>query len=494
MTSPCKVLLLEFNEINERLMAPLLADGALPNFKKMRDEGASGQALATEVPPHLDPWVTWVTLHTGVERHVHGASVLEQKGESIQAKRTWQYARDAGRSLGIFGSITSYPPQPVPGFIVPGPFAPGGETYPKYLEPIQALNRRYTKVHNKLDQVDSPLALLKEASRLIRLGLSPVTAARVAAQLAREKVWPHEYWKRVSLQPLVNFDFFKLLYARYQPDYATFHSNHVAHYMHHYWRAHDDSEFLVRATAVEKRKYGKAVRYGYQVADALLGRFMKLVDDRTVLVVASSMGQKPYAVEAYREGRISVRFKDIQQILEMVGVQGVTETHAVMAPQWNVVIPDPEARRAAMAAFGRCERRVGGTTTRMGSVSETGTTLTVTPSGLSQAPDADMRFYFPRMPGDKPEGYKFDELFVADRPTTKQGVHDPAGVLMLWGGPIRGGVRIEHANNLDVAPTLLTLLGVPVPSVMTGRVLAEAWRSGSTHPRDNQQTTSSAVA
>ncbi len=53
--------------------------------------------------------------------------------------------------------------------------------------------------------------------------------------------------------------------------------------------------------------------------------------------------------------------------------------------------------------------------------------------------------------------------------------HGPPGVLFLAGGPIRtGGVVLEGAHVYDVFPTILHLLGLPVPEDVTGRVLTEA--------------------
>jgi arylsulfatase A-like enzyme len=54
-------------------------------------------------------------------------------------------------------------------------------------------------------------------------------------------------------------------------------------------------------------------------------------------------------------------------------------------------------------------------------------------------------------------------------------MHHPTGLLMLWGNGIRPGVTIANTDNLDIAPTLLALMGVPVPAIMPGRVLSEAW-------------------
>ena len=85
---PKKVLFLEFNEITWSLIDLLIAAGKLPNFERLKGEGAWGSPVSVDLEPHLDPWVTWVTVHTGVDRDVHGATVLGQSPETIRAKRT----------------------------------------------------------------------------------------------------------------------------------------------------------------------------------------------------------------------------------------------------------------------------------------------------------------------------------------------------------------------------------------------------------------------
>jgi predicted AlkP superfamily phosphohydrolase/phosphomutase len=48
------------------------------------------------------------------------------------------------------------------------------------------------------------------------------------------------------------------------------------------------------------------------------------------------------------------------------------------------------------------------------------------------------------------------------------------GILVASGGPVRPGGRLEQASILDVAPTLLHLLGLPVSAELEGRVLTDA--------------------
>jgi hypothetical protein len=476
MNSPKKVLLLEFNEVNWGVIDQLIRDhgeGYLPNFTRLRQQGAWAVQSAVERPPLLDPWITWVTLHTGVPPAVHGASVLEQDAETIKAKRTWHYVSEAGRSVGVFGSISAYPPFPVKGFVVPGPFAPSDDTYPADLQPVQAINRRYTQVHNKTTRPPGLVENLRTGAKLLGMGLRPSTCVRIASQLARERMAPHSRWRRVSLQPQLNFDFFAKLYRTNRPDFATWHSNHAAHYMHHYWRAWDDSGFPVKSTPEERDRYGEAVPSGYRLCDELLGRAMDLLDDNTVLAVASSMGQQPYVSDKYQEGKIVVRVRNMDRLLEILGREGIGEVVPTMVPQWNLHVADAERRAALMRHIEAVRRVAPGVDEAAFAISETGDCLTLTPLGLARKVDG-LRYVFPATARRPEASVPMDELFACDTPTVKQGMHHIDGLFALYGAGIRPGVHLPGCTNLDVAPTMLSLMGLGVPPVMTGRVMSEA--------------------
>ena len=69
-----------------------------------------------------------------------------------------------------------------------------------------------------------------------------------------------------------------------------------------------------------------------------------------------------------------------------------------------------------------------------------------------------------------------DELSFGDLQDEQKmsAVHRLHGTLMLRGGHVLRGHRIKGAQIIDLAPTILYLLGQPVPKSMDGRVLAEA--------------------
>ncbi len=63
-------------------------------------------------------------------------------------------------------------------------------------------------------------------------------------------------------------------------------------------------------------------------------------------------------------------------------------------------------------------------------------------------------------------------------PAVREGTHRLHGMLALSGPKIRGGFTASGARIEDIAPTLLHLMDVPVPSYMDGRVLSEMLRDG----------------
>ena len=66
-------------------------------------------------------------------------------------------------------------------------------------------------------------------------------------------------------------------------------------------------------------------------------------------------------------------------------------------------------------------------------------------------------------------------LFLDPMPR-KTGTHRPYGILILAGPSIRRGVDLEGAAIQDLTPTVLYLLGLPIPGDMDGRVLRQAVR------------------
>jgi len=102
---------------------------------------------------------------------------------------------------------------------------------------------------------------------------------------------------------------------------------------------------------------------------------------------------------------------------------------------------------------------------------------------LDQAPDliiewSDYR-YWGRGRYDILSAPVFEEMETLDftaLPLT--GTHRPQGMLIVWGGGAQSSRRLDDKKIADLAPTILNLLGLPVPGYMDGHVLQDAFIPG----------------
>jgi len=102
---------------------------------------------------------------------------------------------------------------------------------------------------------------------------------------------------------------------------------------------------------------------------------------------------------------------------------------------------------------------------------------------LDQAPDLTLAWWgetpflskpsFVQNGTKSPVGYSGGEHLASGEWT---GTHTMDGIMLLHGNPFRPGGWIEAAAIVDIAPTLLYLLGLTIPAEMDGRVLLEAFK------------------
>jgi hypothetical protein len=468
-----KLLILEINEISWELMSPWLNSGKLPNFLRLQKEGTWGCTYADEPggpEGFLEPWVTWTTFYTGVPYTKHGVKFLEQPLDSISYKRLWEIASSKNRKIGVFASSGTWPPHKVDGFIVPGSFSCDSQTYPEDLRPIQDLNLRYTRSHSPGTKSPSKLEMISRGMKLMKLGLNAKTVMRVIGGLMEVKLHKERDWKKVCLQPIVNLPFFEALYRKYSPDFATFHTNHAAHYQHRFMRAYKPDAYPDVTDDHEVKKYGGAIQYGYEVADWLVGQFFKLIarDPNVILCVASSMGQQPYIPPKYDNvAPITCRIRSIEKLLDILEIKDRCEYFSTMAPQWNLRIADAALRRETIEHLMRARYEpVGKSIYAAMEVQDMVVITPVSHHGLGSK--INCVFHGLRNEPQVP----FSELTIQEDETRKSGCHHPVGLLGFYGKSVPEGRNFGQINNLDVAPTLLELMNLPVPEYMTGKSIS----------------------
>jgi hypothetical protein len=98
------VVLLEFNELSPSLMYDFMAAGELPNFKKLHDSSHVYITDAEEQAPNLEPWIQWVTVHSGLPFSEHRVFHLGD-GAKLRAPQIWDLLSRAGHKVWVCGSM-----------------------------------------------------------------------------------------------------------------------------------------------------------------------------------------------------------------------------------------------------------------------------------------------------------------------------------------------------------------------------------------------------
>jgi hypothetical protein len=239
----------------------------------------------------------------------------------------------------------------------------------------------------------------------------------------------------------------------------------VAHYQHTYWKAMQPDAFHHPATEDEKRIYGNAIEFGYISADNLLRRALSLCDEKTVLLVASSMGQKPY-ISSLERGKQIGQLRSLERLAEILDLSDKAKFLSVMSDQFNIYLADNSTKESIRQNLSKVY--VDSPERPMFFVHELEDFLTVTLNHYDEI-DENSRCYFPQ----QHKSFIYSDL-VYETGMIKSGCHDPEGMLILFGNGIRH-CQITNSTNLDIAPTILSLLGISVPPEMKGNVLSECF-------------------
>ena len=237
MTS--NVIILEFNELTPHLIDRFIKAGILPNFKKLREQSIEALTDAGEQHPALEPWIQWVTVHTGMPYSEHKVFDLDD-GVELKAPRIWDIVSAAGRRVWICGSMNAaVQGDSINGYVVPDPWASRVPSLPKgYFEPYLQLVRTYVQEYTAEKTKVSKAAMLQFGRFMLANGLSLTTIRKTIAQLADERRNPSK-WRRAAILDRLQWDMFRKIYQKERPALATFFLNSTAHYQHYFWRNMD---------------------------------------------------------------------------------------------------------------------------------------------------------------------------------------------------------------------------------------------------------------
>ena len=386
---PPRVMVLGLDGADPDVIDLLVSEGKLPNFARLRRDGASGRLESRQ--PLLSP-VIWTTIATGktpdLHRIGHFAALNSVTGEQLpvtsrmrKVKALWNIVSDSGRSSAVVGWWATWPAEQVRGSIVSDhlcyhflfeerfqgkPASEEGVTWPRHLlVDVKPLVKRPGDVS------------YEEASAFVT-----VSRERFDREFSFRDDLSHFKWALATAESYSKIGLRQ--WEKERPDLLMVYVEGVdttSHLFGHLFRAaHLSGELAEQAS-----RYGHAVESMYEYADRLVGAFLDAMDAETSLLVVSDHG-----------------------------------------------------------------------------------------FSLGELPE--------------------DPSMTRDLRRVSEQYHDPEGIVYLCGDRVKTGSRFDRPTILDIAPTILALLGLPPAEDMPGRVLEEGLQRVKAPPRVASYETAGAGA
>jgi hypothetical protein len=459
MSSERRVIVLEFNELSPTLMDRFMAAGALPSFSRLHRESHVWVTEAFERAPDLNPWIQWVTVHTGLNHRDHGVAELDE-GQRLAGRQLWDLASAARRSVWVCGSMSVGYRSPIDGWIVPDPWTTKVAPWPEALRPffrfVQQNVLEHTSEKVPLDWADYPRFL----RFMLAHGLSWESVAAIVRQLVAERGRPGIRWKRAMLLDTLQFDLFAWRYRKARPHFATFFSNCTAHYQHMYWRDMEPHLFSVPPARDAQASHERAILAGYRHMDRLVERCLALADAGTSVVLCTALSQQPCLIYEDAGGKVVYRPRSFDRLLDFAGVVGPYRVAPLMAEEFNVNFDGEAAaeRAAQRLARLRVDGRPAMRVERRGALISTKCQIHETVSAGARLTCDDGALGF------------FDAFYLIEG--MKSGMHHPDGIFWVRTPERTHVVHEDKAPLAAVAPTLLALLSLAPPEWMREAPLA----------------------
>lgn len=514
MATARKVILLGIDGATFDLLGPWLDAGHLPYLRRLCEVGVCGELESTRPPTTAPAWVACVT---GVNPGKHGVFDFRESplldpsrplisSRSVRAPTLWQILNHHGRKVGVLNVPVSYPPEAVEGFVVGGMMSPGLESYYAHPPALRdELNARGYVIDIEIQKYDveaeaDALRFLDDVEGALH------KRAEVLFHLMDTRSW----------------DFLMAVFVA------------ADRIQHLFWKtlADPDSRFFQASSAPRLRERILSI---YQAIDGLVGEVLARVDadGATDLFVVSDHGfgstETWFNVNRWLEREGHLFLKPVSGLRKRIFYEAmkVNDSQIVKALL-------PESLGRAVRGRVRRERSVFKTDldrcidwrlTRafFASIPSQGIYIHVKRDGVGTVEPGEEyeavrnkirsrlllltdprdgkplvdRVWFREELYHGPQAHLAPDLLFVARDygvlgrellgtrgivetsmNWPNGFHRMNGVVMAYGPDAARGAKVEGARMIDVAPTVLHSLGLPVPTNMDGRVLTELLEPG----------------
>jgi hypothetical protein len=453
------VIVLEFNELAVPLMKRFMAAGQLPNFKRLHDNSRTYITDAGVSAPYLEPWIQWVTVHTGLPYSDHQVFNLGD-AQKFQKPRLWDLVSKNGGRVWVCGSMNAGYSPGLKGEVLPDPWSVKTELNDDQLKPYMEFVRgqvqRYDDPNNKLTLASA----LKFGGFMLRHGLRFKTISAILSQLISER-FGNTYWRRAFILDRLQFDLFRHGYLRHKPKLSTLFLNSTAHLQHVYWRNLEPDSFQIKPSEAEQKAYQNAVLDGYRSMDTIVGEVMEFAGSDCTVVLATALSQQPCLSYEETGGKTFYKVIDFARLLDFIGIpKDQVAVEPVMSEEFHLRFTDEANCEQAFAHIGAVlmdDRPAF-------KVKRDNLDLLV---GCCVYSEIQGNPVLVNSSGSKREF--FDLMYHVD--IRKSGMHHPDGIFWVNRAASEQTVKEQRVPLEAVAPTLLSLMGIKPPDWMKGKNL-----------------------
>jgi predicted AlkP superfamily phosphohydrolase/phosphomutase len=482
-----KVIVVGLDGATFDLLLPWIEEGILPAMAKIMKEGVWG-TLESTIPPLTPP--AWASFITGTNPGKHGIyDFWEPRGEdfqrslvsshSIQSTKIWKIINAHQRKVGIINIPLTYPPDEVDGFMVSGMLTPDLEhtfTYPPALK-----ERIISEVGNYIIDVDSGLYDIEKASEVTRFFHDLKDALTW-----RKKIFffliENEAWDFLAVNFIVHDRIQHLFWKYLDKNSPLYYLDYAKH---------------IRSMAIEL----------YQMADEVINSILGKIDKKTTLYIISDHGFGPHYYSFNVNGwlahlgllKIQERASRIRAWIKPFIPTGIRKRLGKMLTR---PVPLRERREGADIDYKNSKAYFSGSTSQgiylRAQGNEYKEIRQLIKDELLKMKDPrtgeklmDEVFFKEEIYHGKNLASAPDLLFIAkgysvpgsssiDREhlftsyeNSPRGFHQRNGIFMAMNENFKKGYQVKNAAIIDLAPTILYTMGIPIPSHMDGKALKE---------------------
>ncbi|MBD3169029.1 MAG: hypothetical protein GF307_06065 [candidate division Zixibacteria bacterium] len=500
LTSPGpKVAIIGLDGLGWNIIDPLIEQGKMPNFQRIMDTGVSGKLKSFEFYQLISQLI-WPSIYTGKRPEKHGIQAWMVREDVVgdkwrignatdrTVKAVWEIASEEELSTMFVNFMCTYPPDSVNGVFVSDRaiFSNSGTVFPAGVFDFE--NKYKKKGHSHIDILEpySNFSPLDNREEIYELSdeLTKGEMHTLVKVLAEETENDHRITD-ATVDAIRKYGQPNLFgYYIHSPDMAQ-------HFM---FRYHSPESFTVNEK--EKQVFGDFLNKYYERTDSLLGVVLDELDPETNIIVLSDHSLVPLIEENIpeRSGGYDVMqelfpdyntYKVPRQISFNVMRSIINDAIAALGMQ--VIISEPAY--LSMETIGTLTywdlldnsgNRLNDFESFNKAISDI-RKISIPGKGnlfIDASKTAENRLQLHINPDIEPDdkimvtaekSYPADSLVMLH--TAISGWHEQYGIILAKGPAFKRGYRYDEGTVLDITPTTLYLMGLPVAEDMDGRVM-----------------------